>query len=455
MRVARASAMGTSISFCDSHRMKRALVVGLISVLGCGGSSGVDLDSGAAPDGAAQGDGGAAGGDGSAADGATAPPDAGPYGAPSTTYPAFTPYMGQLSNNGGAILTAPVLVTVTWDGDTGRGSFEAFGDGIGASSYWSAAVGEYGVGATTSGSANHAHVGSAPPAQMSDNDIHNFISSNVGSLLPQPTSQTIYVVYLSTSTSLVFNNQNACQAGVGGYHDSFAVNNAQVAYAVLPRCGNDAQTIAAASHEIGEAATDPHPTSAPGIAGFDDPYLVFDLWQRGNDENGDACEFFKDSYYTEPQPFAFSVQRLWSNKAGPLGHSPCQPYAATYFNMAPLDMQDITVDLSQNGGPANFKTKGYTAALNQTIQIPLGFYSDAATTGPWTVTAAESNPLVNPVTGRLTLSVDSTKPSGVNGEETYLNVTVTQVSPLKAEMLTVISTLGSTKHYLPLLIGNP
>ena len=435
--------------------MKRALIAGLILVLGCGGSSGTGLDSGGGGDGSVQGDGGLPQGDGGSGDGATTTGDAGAYGAPSTTYPAFTPYMGQLSNNGGAILTAPVLVTITWDGDTGRATFEGFGDGIGGSSYWPAAVGEFGVGAATSGSTNHVHVTTTPPAQMSDGDIQTFISSNVGSLLPQPTSQTIYVVYLSQSTTLMFNNQNACQAGVGGYHDSFAVNSAQVAYAVLPRCGSDSQTTAAASHEIGEAATDPHPSSAPAITGFDDPYLVFDLWQRGNDENGDACEFFQDSYYTASQPFAYSVQRMWSNKAGPLGHSPCQPYTATYFNMAPIGLQDITVDLSQNGGPAAFKTKGYTAALNQTIQIPLGFYSDAATTGPWTVTAAESNPLVNPVTGRLTLSVDTAKPSGVNGEITYLNVTVTQVSPLKGEMLTVISTLGSTKHYLPLLIGNP
>ena len=435
----------------SSWSLRAGLILGVFAAIGCGGTSGVDIDGGGT-DGAVDPDGGNPTGDAGGGD-VTTPVEAGPYGAPSTTYPAFTPYMGQLSNNGGAVLTAPVIVTITWDGDTGRPTFEGFGDGIGASSYWSAGVGEYGIGAATSGSANHAHVTSTPPTQMSDTDIHNFISANVGSLLPQPTSQTIYVVYLSKSTTLLFQNQNACQAGIGGYHDSFSLNSSQVAYAVLPRCGSDSQTTGAASHEIGEAATDPHP-NAPGIVGFDDPYLVFDLWQRGNDENGDACEFFKDSYYVESQPFAYEVQRLWSNQAGPLGHSPCQPYTGAYFNVAPLQMQDITVDLSQNGGPANFKTKGYACALNQTIQIPLGFYSDMATTGAWTVTAAQSNPLVNPINNGLTLSIDTAKPSGVNGEITYLSVTVTQVGALKAEMLTVISTLGTTKHYLPLLISS-
>src|SRR5580700_11332224 len=76
-----------------------------------------------------------------AVDASDAAPDvaveAGAYGAPSSTYPAFTPWMGQLTNNGGPILSAPIVVTITWDDDTtGRPIFEPFGDEIGASSYW-------------------------------------------------------------------------------------------------------------------------------------------------------------------------------------------------------------------------------------------------------------------------------------------------------------------------------
>ncbi len=379
--------------------------------------------------------------------------DAGPYGAPSSTYPAFTPWMGQLSKNGGPILSAPVIVTITWDGDTGRTTFESFGDQLGASSYWSAAVGEYGVGAATSGTTNHVHVTTTPPAQWGDSDVRTFITQNLGGLLPAPTSQTVYVFYISGSTTFIFGNQNACNS-IGGYHESFAsTSNGVISYAVLPRCASDAKTTQYASHEIGEAATDPQPSNAIGIMGFDDPYLAFHEWQRGNDENGDACEFFADSFYTEQSPFNFSVQRLWSNKQGAVGHSPCQPYTATYFNVAPLGIGDITVDLTQENGPANFTTKGYKCALGATCQIPVGIYSDAAT-GPISVSVAESNPLVNPVTGRLTLSIDSNKTSGVNGEITNVNVTVNQKGPLNAEMLTVITTLGTTKHYLPLLVAN-
>jgi hypothetical protein len=431
-------------------RMPAVASVGLLVCAACGGS-GVDL-----------GDGGDAGQAIDAPADVTTLPDAGPddvvvepgpYGAPSDTYPAWTPWMGQLTNNGGPVLSAPIVVTITWDVDTGRSTFEGFGDGLGSSSYWSAAVGEYGVGPATSGTTNHVHLSSTPPAQWSDSDVRSFIQANAGATLPAATSQTIYVFYIAPGTTFLWGGQDACNS-IGGYHDDVAVGSTRVAYAVLPNCASDSKTTRYASHEIGEAATDPLPSTQPAYYGFDDPYIAFDFWQRGNDENGDACEFFADSMYTEAQPFQYQVQRLWSNKMGPLGHSPCQPYTAPYFNMAPLDMQDVTIDLSQVGGPASFQTKGYECAVNQTIQIPVGFYSDAATTA-WTVSVAESNPLVNPVTGRLTLSVDPNKTSGQNGEKTFVNVTVTQAGPLKAELLSVISTQGTTKHYLPLVIANP
>jgi hypothetical protein len=379
--------------------------------------------------------------------------EAGAYGAPSSTYPAFTPWMGQLTNNGGPILSAPIVVTITWDDDTtGRPIFEPFGDEIGASSYWSAAVGEWGVGPVTSGAPNHVHISTTAPTQWADSDVQTFIQGNMGGVLPTYAAQMIYVFYISPSTTFMFEGQNAC-GSIGGYHDDFVYNTTDISYAVLPHCSTPSKMTQYASHEIGEASTDPDPSTRPGINGFDDPYLAFEEWQRGNVENGDACEFFPDSDYTEMAPFAFQVQRLWSNKMGPLGHSPCQPFTTPYFNMAPLMLEDIMVDLSSEGGPANFATKGYTCALNQTIQIPIGFYSDSAT-GPWTVTVAESNPLVDPVTGRLTLSIDPAKTSGVNGEQTNINVTVIAQGPLNAELLTIISTLGTTTHYLPLLIAN-
>ena len=380
------------------------------------------------------------------------PVEAGPYGLPSTTYPAFTPWMGQLTKNGGPILTAPVVVTITWDNDTGRATFESFGDEIGGSSYWSAAVGEYGVGPVVSGTSNHVHLSTTPPTQWGDTDVRNFLTANIGGILPAQTSQTIYVFYIAPGTTYTFQNQNACNS-IGGYHDAFPSQNGPIAYAVLPNCNTDMKTTQYASHEIGEASTDPQPEISPGLLSFDDPYLAFFFWQRNNLENGDACEFFPDSDYVEQNPFPFQVQRLWSNKQGPLGHSPCQPYTATYFNVAPLEHAGHhRRSHRRTAGPATYGDEGLRVQ-RRSVDSDSDRDLHRRPTGPISVSVAESNPLVNPVTGRITLSIDQNKTSGVNGEKTFINATVTQKGPIAAELLTVITQMGTVKHYLPLLVG--
>src|SRR3954468_6794254 len=65
-------------------------------------------------------------------------PDAPPldHGAPSTTYPAFTPNAPQLLDKGGKILTNPVAVTIAWNDSPNAAVFEGLVDTIGASAYW-------------------------------------------------------------------------------------------------------------------------------------------------------------------------------------------------------------------------------------------------------------------------------------------------------------------------------
>ena len=59
--------------------------------------------------------------------------------------------MRQLVKHPGRVLQSPVVVTVTWDDDPNVATLESVGDLIGASSYWKDVIGEYGVGAVTSG----------------------------------------------------------------------------------------------------------------------------------------------------------------------------------------------------------------------------------------------------------------------------------------------------------------
>ena len=398
--------------------------------------------------------------------GTTPTADAAPpvdHGSPSKTFPAFKPEVGQLVNNGGDVLKNPVIVTVTWPGDTAAPSFEEFGDKIGATDYWKQNVSEYGVGTASSGAANHVHIATAAPAAMSDQDLDTFVATNAGSPAtshwPAPTNQTIYILYLSPSTSLQFGGQDACAQGVGGYHQSTTVNGAEVAYAIVPRCTRGStpvvdETTMSASHELGEAATDPHPGAKAGWVGFDDNHLAYEFFQQFQSENGDACEFYKEAFYKEQAPFAFAVQRQWSNASAAAGHHPCVPVPpGAYFNTTPLELEDITIDLTAVQGPASQKTKGYHVKVGETKTFPIGFFSDADTGGPWSIRAVESNPVFGaPKTSRLKVSVDKT--SGQNGEKAFVTVTVTAAGKTKAELITIVSSNATGTHYMPVLIGS-
>jgi len=380
-------------------------------------------------------------------------------GAPSTVYPAFAPAMGQIQKNGSGYLTAPVIVTITWadDDPTSVSAFEQFGDDIGGSSYWTAATSEYGIGTAQSGTGNHIHIAANGPMQMNDSDIQTFVQQNVGAALPAPTAQTIYALYLSPSTQLIYNGSPACTSGIGGYHSITTASGFNPAYAVIPRCGGGgAQGIQSAtltaSHELVEAASDSPP--GYGYTGFETPYMAWEYFLGFQHEIGDACEFYQDSFFMESAPFAFAVQRIWSNKSGAAGHAPCVPApAGSYFNVTPLNPQTIDVDLTQQEGSPRFATKGYAAKVGQTVTFQVGFYSDGPTSGPWQLSAHSGNPLTG-LTSNLVATVDSSKMTGVNGETTSVTVKVVSAGASKGEVLTLSSYLGGTTHYMPVLIGS-
>jgi hypothetical protein len=384
------------------------------------------------------------------------------HGSPSDTYPAFPVDVGQLVNNGGHVLTNPVIVTITWSGDPNVEDYESFGDAIGTTDYWKQVTAEYGVGQGTSGTTNHVRVSTAAPASFADDEIEQFVADNAGATTtsgwPAPTADTVYVMYLPKSTALKLQGQEACSSGVGGYHDSVAVNGKQVAYAVIPHCepaNSIEESTVAASHELGEAAVDPFPMRSPGWTGFDDDHLSFEFFQQLQSENGDACEFFDDSYLQSKEPsFPFVVQRQWSNASAKAGHNPCVPApSAVYFNVTPLGAAPVTIDLSRFGGSSKAKTHGFKASVGESVDIELGFFSDAPKE-PWTIKAYEGNPLLQAKpANRIDLTLDKT--SGQNGEKSHLVVTVKEAGRTGTELVTIEANDGRISHYMPLLISSP
>jgi hypothetical protein len=134
-----------------------------------------------------------------------------------------------------------------------------------------------------------------------------------------------------------------------------------------------------------------------------------------------------------------------------------------YFNVTPLELQAVNVANPQGPGgsssSANFPSKGYKALAGASVTFPVGFYSDAATSGPWTITATAGNPITgsqDPLAqyNKSTATVSIDKTSGQNGEKAYVTVKVTTSGSLfKGEMITVTSSLGGVSHYMPIWIA--
>ena len=385
-------------------------------------------------------------------------------GAPSETYPAFPVDVAQITHNGGSVLAAPVVVTITWSTDTSADTYNAFGDSIGASSYWSTINSQYGVGAATSGPTNHVSITTAPPTSFADTDLDALVESSAGTSWPAYTANTIYALYLPPGSTLTSGGQDLCQEGVGGYHTQS--QNKNYVYAIMPHCSNfqTSDVEDAASHELNEASTDPD--GETGWVSFDTNHLAFEFFNQFQDELGDACESFANAVSLDSVDFTpYTVQRQWSNSSAAAGSHWCVPaldepwYNTTFLPSSPLDT--INVDLNAiYPGAGTATSKGLKMALNTTRTIPLGLFSDKATSGPFTLAVTglteplgqdeNGNAIAN---GAATVTLDLQ--SGVNGQIANLTVTPTAYSSLGVVFFYVRASLSGSKEkgYLPVLVS--
>lgn len=255
------------------------------------------------------------------------PVDTKPTPAP---YPADHPGMPIIPNNGGAVLHDPVIVTVTFPNDALEKQIQDFDDVIGSLSWWPTVNADYGVGLATSG--GHVSVATPPPAQMTDYDVQQWIQARIqDQTLPTPTDQTIYTLYYPSSTTISLGANDTSCGSFLGYHSSIISNVGgnfvPVAYAVIGRCGGFDQLTETASHELTEAATDPHPLAQVGYS-----FLGDNAWTFSGGENADMC-----SQVSPVTEMGYSLTRVWSNHNAKLGDQPCVPLPPNpnnlpYFN---------------------------------------------------------------------------------------------------------------------------
>jgi hypothetical protein len=230
----------------------------------------------------------------------------------------------------------------------------------------------------------------------------------------------------------------------GGFHNDVAVTTTDggvatsYAYAVIPTCSPNANgQTSVVSHEWVEASTDPLLTASgpftvsggPQAAFFgpDQDHLVWELF--GGGEAGDMCEREANIDITPPD-IGYPVQRVWSNVMAMASHDPCNPNPAAlpFFDSAPVLNDEVTFTSPLTG---TLMTKGIVIPVGQSATIEVDLFSDAATSGPWTVKAIDMlYDLYGSYGFPQTLSFSWDRTQGVNGEKLHLTVTVTSASPI-------------------------
>jgi len=373
-------------------------------------------------------------------------------GSPSSTYPAFTIDAPQVENYGGAILTAPKVVPIYFGNDdtTFTGNITSFLNQLAASTYWPAVATEYGVGAITIEPV--VQLTDDAPTTIDDTAIRTWLASEVTD--PSwPTADandpnTIFAIFYPTGTTVTLQGESSCQS-FGGYHDAFPQNSASITYAVVPRCANFNGLVGinavsgAASHELIEASTDPHPEQDAAYAQVDDNHIIFEL-VGGGGEVGDMCVSAQNAFY-QPTDINADVQRIWSNANAKAGHNPCVPTNGTpYFNAMPVLADSVTIT-------GLGTTQGVSIPIGQSKTIEVDLFSDAPTSGPWTVSATD---LGGEQQGNTELSFAWDRTTGQNGEKLHLTITAVAKSQYGAEAFIIDSQLGASHNFWAGIVGN-
>ena len=369
-----------------------------------------------------------------------------PHVPDATTLPSSAPQVVWL---GGPVLAGPQLVPIFFAGDdpTQQADLTSFTGGLGSTAYWSAVTGEYGVGAATSLSA--VVLTTSAPASIADADVQTWLLAQLNGntpALPAATSNTAYVLYYPSGTTITANDGAISCQDFGAYHSSVTLDanhaSASVAYVVVPRCPDFGSlsglnaTTGAASAALVNAATDPYPLTTPAYNQIDTPHLS---WQTvfGGGEVADMCAQ-EQGAFTQLTGFDYTVQRSWSNAAAKAGADPCvpAPLGEVYFNSEPQLLGTVEVIV----GSGNAQVDGVTVTPSASATVSIDLFSTSLTSGPWTVDVVDYATLLGQ-TPLLTLMLD--RSSGNNRDILHLTISTTSPLPATGEPFVIISRLGT------------
>lgn len=336
---------------------------------------------------------------------------------------------------GGPFLRNPRIVTVTFtDDDAGLvDRLERFGDTITRTSWWRDVVDSYCVtpedciGQGTPGP--HVHLEEPLPAQVHDVEIAMLVTSQAqAGRFDVLDRNTLLLVYLPANVALSEATAGTyCDGGPRALHRALRLPAAIVPYAVIPRCGTEADLTATASHEIVEATTNPDPSRRGFSFTRSSESLGFTY---SGVEPVDPCGLITMNANRTVQD-GFTLQRAWSNRAAAAGHNPCVPAPdRPYLALIPA-------------APTVQLTPGTT------ITIPLTATADRPVPA-WTVTAfdlAEHHGRQRCVAATLDRSTVAT------GQTAHLTITARQPNPEGPCIVALLSTASTGSYLWPLAVS--
>lgn len=296
----------------------------------------------------------------------------------------------QLIDQGGELLSAPNVVTVTFANDTLVSQVRDLGASLTSSAWWNvvrpgycAADAGLCVGDGPRGSS--AVLPGSPSATYTDSDqgqastLQQLLAGAFADgWLPKPEANDVFVVYFpvgddpnAPTTTVTLGGMTSCVAGgFDGYHNFMAVGGQQVAYSVVMECQAPPpqlpsiptidvlqNTTMTTSHEVFESATDPIP-----VTGFALDLNDFDNWGWADIVGVEGADLCVDPFgleQDETRDGAYTVQRIWSNSRAAAGLDPCvpAPEGEAYFNAAPKSSFFI-VDV---GGSVTFEVDAWSS----------------------------------------------------------------------------------------------
>jgi hypothetical protein len=372
-------------------------------------------------------------------------------------YPAFSPAAPQVVSAGGSVLSAPRIVPVFFPGETQASTFTDAITKYLASEEWRASTVEYGVGAATAA----APVQSADPfpAGLATSDFALWLASHLDGTHPEwgPTddatlASSIFVLYPPAGSSLYAppNLSTPLTPALCGPHPwdlegwhwqtTPAPGPAPaIVFAIVGACTSGGLALtdrmtATTTHEIVEAATDPHFVTAPAFNGVDDAH-AFWMELTGAGEVGDLC----GQELTTPPDVGYLVQRTWSNVAARAGHDPCVPAVApAYFNVT-VDAPDGFYDPY-----AGVTVQGLIIPGGQSRTVDVHLFSDGPTDA-WKITAIDPNAAAG---GAALLKLTLDRDTGANGDVLHLTIAPLSDADAQTALYQIDSTLhGVTQHW--------